>query len=86
MAFVRLLLTKAKWNLLDEITSSIDEDLESELYDRLIRELPDATIISIAHRSTLRSFHLRELRLETDGGWDISEINRADRRQRRGHR
>ena len=86
MAFVRLFLTKARWNLLDEITSSIDEDLESELYERLIRELPDATIVSIAHRSTLRSFHLRELRLETDGGWDLSEIDGADRRQRRGGR
>lgn len=66
IAFVRLLLTKARWNLLDEITSSIDEDLEHHLYELLVRTLPQATIISIAHRSAVKAFHQTELRLLPD--------------------
>ena len=74
VAFVRLLLTKARWNLVDEITSSIDEDLEQHLYRHLTRELPRSSIISIAHRSALRAFHSKELQLLNDGGWRLQPI------------
>lgn len=74
MAFVRLLLTKARWNLLDEITSSIDEELEQRLYETLTRELQGSTIVSIAHRSALKAFHEQELRLLTDGTWKLQCI------------
>ncbi len=81
MAFVRLLLTRARWNLLDEITSSVDEALERQLYGRLVRELPHATIVSIAHRSTLREFHDSELHLATDGGWELTAIGTTPERR-----
>ncbi|HEU0197507.1 MAG TPA: ABC transporter ATP-binding protein/permease, partial [Nevskiaceae bacterium] len=67
IAFVRLFITEARWNLLDEITSSLDEDTEARLYAELVTRHPEATIVSIAHRSTLRRFHTRELHL-TSGG------------------
>lgn len=77
VAFVRLFMTRARWNLLDEITSSLDEDLEYDLYDRLITALPDATIISVAHRSTLRAFHDKELHLSADGAAQLRPIEAA---------
>jgi len=77
VAFVRLLLLKARWNLLDEITSAIDEDLESRLYEQLTDALPDAAIISIAHRSSLRRFHRSELNLGPDGSWRVAPIHQS---------
>lgn len=68
MAFVRLLMTRARWNLLDEVTSSVDEALEQHLYGELIKAMPESTIISVAHRSTLRRFHQQELHLSVDSG------------------
>ncbi|MDA3919090.1 MAG: ABC transporter ATP-binding protein/permease [Salinisphaera sp.] len=68
MAFVRLLMTGARWNLLDEVTSSVDEALEQHLYGELIKALPESTIISVAHRSTVRRFHQQELHLSAEYG------------------
>jgi len=78
VAFVRLLLLKARWNLLDEITSAIDEELESRLYEQLTEALPDAAIISIAHRSSLRRFHRSELNLGPDGSWRVAPIHPSE--------
>ena len=37
---------------------------------RLIREeLPNTTIISVGHRSTLVPLHQQQLELHTDGSW-----------------
>jgi len=66
LAFVRILVVRARWNLVDEITSSIDEELEQHLYGELVRAMPNATLISVAHRSTVRHFHTHELRLPMD--------------------
>ncbi|HEX7380626.1 MAG TPA: ATP-binding cassette domain-containing protein, partial [Nevskiaceae bacterium] len=68
IAFVRLFVTRARWNLLDEITSSLDEEMEERLYSKLVEMLPEATVVSIAHRSTLRRFHQRELHLTAERG------------------
>jgi len=53
--------------LLDEATASLDEPAESALYKLLHERLPDTTIVSIGHRSTLAAFHTRRLNLERDG-------------------
>jgi putative ATP-binding cassette transporter len=74
VAFVRLLVTRARWNLLDEITSAVDEELEQRLYARLTETLPEAAIVSIAHRSTLRRFHSLELHLAGGGDWRLQPI------------
>lgn len=57
LAFVRVLLTRPGVVFLDEATSALDPESEAWLYDLVSRELPDAAIISIAHREAVASFH-----------------------------
>ncbi|MBI2786220.1 MAG: ATP-binding cassette domain-containing protein, partial [Legionella longbeachae] len=57
IAFARVLLRKPDWIFLDEATASLDEHVEEQVYCRLKELLPDTTIISIAHRSTVRRHH-----------------------------
>jgi len=62
LAIARALLQKPDWLFLDEATSAVDPELEAKLY-RLIRErLPMATLVSVAHRTSLAAFHERKLR------------------------
>jgi vitamin B12/bleomycin/antimicrobial peptide transport system ATP-binding/permease protein len=49
--------------LLDEATSALDEPSEAALYALLNQRLPQATFISIGHRSTLADLHDRVLHL-----------------------
>jgi vitamin B12/bleomycin/antimicrobial peptide transport system ATP-binding/permease protein len=64
LAFARALLTRPDWLFLDEATSALDEATEAMLY-RLVKErLPQATLVSIGHRSTLAAFHDRRLELQ----------------------
>jgi vitamin B12/bleomycin/antimicrobial peptide transport system ATP-binding/permease protein len=63
----RAILQAPDYLLLDEATASLDEPAEAALY-RLLRErLPNTTIVSIGHRSTLAAFHTRRLVLEREG-------------------
>lgn len=57
IAFARVLLRKPDWIFLDEATASLDENVEEQVYCRLKELLPKTTIISIAHRSTVRRHH-----------------------------
>lgn len=57
LAIARALLDKPDWLFLDEATSALDETLEGEIYRMLRRELPNSTIVSIGHRSTLLDLH-----------------------------
>lgn len=61
IAFARVFLRKPDWVFLDEATASLDEDTEMALYARLKQHLPNTTMISIAHRSTVRRHHDRIL-------------------------
>jgi putative ATP-binding cassette transporter len=57
LAFARILLLKPALLFLDEATSALDEVFEERLYS-LLRTAPwQPTIVSVGHRSTLRSFH-----------------------------
>jgi vitamin B12/bleomycin/antimicrobial peptide transport system ATP-binding/permease protein len=53
LAIARAILDKPDWLFLDEATSALDEKLEAEIYRMLSEVLPDTTIVSIGHRSTL---------------------------------
>ncbi|MGR6981892.1 ABC transporter ATP-binding protein/permease [Testudinibacter sp. P27/CKL/0425] len=69
VAFARLLLNKPQIVFLDEATASMDEGLEDAMYRLLQQELPQSTIISVGHRSTLKRFHSDFLHVQPDGGW-----------------
>lgn len=64
LAVARALLAKPKWLLLDEATAALDEKLEAEIYKAIFERLPETTVISIGHRSTLLAMHKRHLALE----------------------
>lgn len=57
LAVARALLQRPEWLFMDEATASLDPEAEAELYGTLRRELPDTTIISIAHRPAVAGFH-----------------------------
>lgn len=57
VAIARAILRKPKWLFLDEATSALDIETEQYLYQMLRDNLPDTTLISIAHRDSLQDFH-----------------------------
>jgi putative ATP-binding cassette transporter len=57
LALARALLARPDWLFLDEATASLDPAGEAELYATLKAELPDTTIVSIAHRPTVAALH-----------------------------
>lgn len=74
LAFARCILLRPDTVILDEATSSLDEDYEALMYRRLLAELPRVMLISVGHRSTIVKYHTRRLVLSGDGGWRESEI------------
>lgn len=69
LAVARALLAKPDWLLLDEATAALDEPTEDVLYRVIAEKLPDTTVVSIGHRSTLAAFHQRrvDMRPTADG-------------------
>jgi vitamin B12/bleomycin/antimicrobial peptide transport system ATP-binding/permease protein len=56
-AFARILLIQPALVFLDEATSALDESSEAHLYGMLRAVSWRPTIVSVGHRSTIRSFH-----------------------------
>ncbi|WP_078282848.1 ABC transporter ATP-binding protein/permease [Mycobacteroides franklinii] len=74
VAFARILLIKPKAVFMDESTSSLDEGLEFALYSLLRTEVPNCTLISVGHRSTIDQHHDQKLVLEAEGQWSLSPL------------
>lgn len=66
LAIARVLLKKPQWIFADEATSALDEAAENTLYARLLALVKSSggSIISIAHRPNVASFHDRQWTLE----------------------
>ena len=64
LSFARALLYRPQWLFLDEATSAMDEEDEAAVYEGLIEQLPGLSILSVGHRSSLRRFHPRQVRIE----------------------
>jgi len=64
LAFARLLITQPKIAFLDEASASMDEGLEDAMYRLLHERLPNTTIISVGHRSTLNVHHQQQLEID----------------------
>ncbi|MGH6996091.1 MAG: ABC transporter ATP-binding protein/permease, partial [Stellaceae bacterium] len=63
VAFARVLLARPDLIFLDEASSAVDEDDEARLYRMLRSHLPDAAIVSVGHRESLKALHDRVLDL-----------------------
>jgi putative ATP-binding cassette transporter len=57
LAFVRVLLSRPEVLFLDEATSALDTGTEEALYQLVVQELPDAAVVSIAHREVVAKYH-----------------------------
>ncbi|PJN96233.1 ABC transporter [Amaricoccus sp. HAR-UPW-R2A-40] len=75
VAIVRALLKRPDWLFLDEATAALDEPMEAQVYALLRTRLPDTTLVSIGHRTTLLDFHDRriEMRQGADGSFVPAE-------------
>ena len=69
LAVARALLAKPDWLFLDEATAALDEPTEAEIYRIIKEKLPDTTVVSIGHRSTLAAYHDRRIDMKkTESG------------------
>lgn len=72
MSFLRLLYHRPRFVLLDEFTSSVDQDTETLMYGHLAKM--NTTFMSIAHRDTVRQYHNIELKFGPNGSYEIVNL------------
>lgn len=76
--FARVFLHRPDWVFLDESTSALDEAAEQALYRELKQCCPATTVVSVGHRSTLRTVHDKVWSIGLRG--DAESIRHAQRR------
>jgi putative ATP-binding cassette transporter len=86
LAFARLFLHSPDIVVLDEATSALDAKSQDKMMELLIKELPKATLVSVAHRAELEAFHSRKIVLARRKGGarlvrDIDLVPRKGRRR-----
>ena len=64
LAVARALLAKPDWLLMDEATAAMDPALEHRIYEIVARRLPNTTVVSNGHRTTLTDLHRRRLTMK----------------------
>lgn len=85
LAFARLFLHRPDIIVLDEATSALDAKSQDKMMELLTRELPNATVVSVAHRVELEAFHSRKIVLERRKGGAklVSDIDLIPRKGKR---
>jgi putative ATP-binding cassette transporter len=85
LAFARLLLHNPDIIVLDEATSALDEKSQDKMMKMVTKELPKATIVSVAHRAELEAFHSRKIVLERRKGGAklVSDVDLIPRKGKR---
>jgi putative ATP-binding cassette transporter len=74
LAFGRILLARPALIFLDETTTALDEGMEYAMYEYVRERLPESTIVSVGHRSSLEKLHTNELTLLGDGRWEAKTL------------
>jgi len=64
LAFARSLLLQPDFLFMDEATSALDLKMEQNLFVMLLANLPQTTIISVAHRPSLEKYHDQKLEIK----------------------
>jgi putative ATP-binding cassette transporter len=72
LAFARLFFHRPRLAFLDECTSALDAENETNMYRSLL-EL-NIPYLSIAHKNTLLAYHNKMLRLDGQGGWQLDHV------------
>ena len=57
LAFGRILIARPSLAFFDETTSALDEGMEHAIYELVRERMPDCTIVSVGHRSSLENLH-----------------------------
>jgi putative ATP-binding cassette transporter len=85
LAFARLFLHHPDIIVLDEATSALDAKSQDKMMELLTEELPNATVVSVAHRAELEVFHSRKIVLERRKGGAklVSDIDLIPRKGKR---
>ena len=65
VAFARVLTNKPRYVFLDEATSAVDIGTEAHLYELVVKS--GATMVSVAHRTSVLRYHDTLLDMQTDG-------------------
>ena len=68
VAFARVFLGRPDLVVMDEATSALDENGQTKVMTAFVERLPDATLVSVAHRPSLATFHTRTVQLKRVGG------------------
>jgi vitamin B12/bleomycin/antimicrobial peptide transport system ATP-binding/permease protein len=74
LAFGRIFIERPALVFLDETTSALDEGMEHSIYELLRERLPDCTVVSVGHRSSLERLHAKELTLLGEGQWETRTV------------
>ncbi len=64
IAFARVFLHKPDWVFMDESTSMVDLGTEAFLYQQMKTLLPNCSIVSVGHRSSLNDHHTHIIDME----------------------
>jgi len=85
LAFARLFLHVPDIIVLDEATSALDAKSQDKMMELMTKELPKATVVSVAHRVELEAFHSRKIVLERRKGGAklVSDIDLVPRKGKR---
>ncbi|MEA2918102.1 MAG: vitamin B12/bleomycin/antimicrobial peptide transport system ATP-binding/permease protein [Bradyrhizobium sp.] len=85
LAFARLFLHVPDIIVLDEATSALDAKSQDKMMELMTKELPKATVVSVAHRAELEAFHSRKIVLERRKGGAklVSDIDLVPRKGKR---
>jgi ABC-type uncharacterized transport system fused permease/ATPase subunit len=76
LGIARILYQRPAFAVLDECTSALDEDIEYAVYEELWKR--DISLISVAHRSTVKRWHQKLLQIERDGLFRVTNIERTE--------
>ncbi|MFI8417440.1 ABC transporter ATP-binding protein/permease [Serratia sp. NPDC078593] len=57
LAFARAILIRPDILFLDEATSALDDETEQLMYCLLVDDLPNVTLVSVAHRNSVAKYH-----------------------------
>ena len=74
LAFGRILISRPALAFFDETTSALDEGMEHAIYGLVRERMPDCTIVSVGHRSSLETLHSNELTLLGEGRWEARAL------------